>query len=231
MERVQLRMSMAASVSTSVGTSLDFARRRDARIEWLLSLHPATAAMLVEIGLFPVKAKALRRLNRLVEKGRLRLVGTVRRKAGRPEHVFYRGRVKPDQLHHELELSQLCFRIHAERILRGRLVTHADLRPDAELWINGELYFLEHDRGTSGYRQIERKRFSQYEGSRHLVLWVCPTAERRDGLRRRAAALRHVALFATFRDALADPHGAIWLDHDGGRVALPRHRVRDKSLG
>jgi hypothetical protein len=76
----------------------DFARTRDARIAWLLSRHPVTATMLVEIDLSPSKSKALWRLNCLVEKRRLRLVGTVRRKAGRPEHVFCRGRVKPVQL-------------------------------------------------------------------------------------------------------------------------------------
>jgi hypothetical protein len=187
-------------------------------------MHPVTAAMLVGIGLFPSKGKALRRLNRLVEKGRIKLTGTVRRKLGRPEHVFCRSRVKTDQLQHEVELTELCLRIHAEKILRGPYVTNRDIRPDAEFWINGDLYFLEHDRGTSGYTQIVQKRFPLYERNRHLVLWVCPTDERREGLRRRAATIRHTALFATFRDAMASPHGPIWIDHDGGRVALPRSR-------
>jgi hypothetical protein len=211
---------------TGSSNSHDFARARDARIEWLLGTHPVTAAMLVELGFFPGKVKALRRLNRLVEKGRIRLVGTVRRKAGRPEHVFCRIRVKADQLHHEVELTQLCLRIHAEKILRGPQISHRDIRPDAELWINSKLFLLELDRATSGYGQVVRKRFSLYEGTRHLVLWVCPTAERRDGLRRRAAGIRHVALFTTLPDALASPHGAIWIDHDGGRVALPRQQRR-----
>jgi hypothetical protein len=51
---------------------------------------------------------------------------------------------------------------------------------------------------------------------------VCPTAERRDGLRNRAEAIRHCALFTTFPEAVADPHRAIWLDVGGKRAALPR---------
>src|SRR5688500_8191616 len=90
-----------------------FARERDARIRWLLDRHPVTAAMLHALGWFPTKAKALRRLRRLVERKQVRLVGTVCRKAGRPEHVYCRYRPKADQLLHEVELSELCLRLDA----------------------------------------------------------------------------------------------------------------------
>src|SRR4051794_3329935 len=97
--------------------SIQFSRERDARISWLLDMHPVTAAMLVKIGWFPSKNKALKRLNRLLRRERLRLVGTVSQKVGRPEHVYCRWTPKVDHLLHEVQLTQLCFRLDAEQIL------------------------------------------------------------------------------------------------------------------
>jgi len=201
--------------------SLAFSRVRDARIEWLLEMHPVTAAMLVGIGLFPSKDKALRRLNRLVQKGRIRFVGTIRQRGGRPEHVFCCWRPKADDLLHEVELTEVCLRLDAGKIFRGPEVTDTTIRPDAEVWINEKVYYLELDRGSMGYAQIEG-RFQLYRHFPGFVLWVCPTASRRDGLRHRAAALRHTALFTTLGETLVSPHTSVWLDFIGARVALPR---------
>src|SRR5262249_18480398 len=85
-----------------------FARLRDERVCWLLETHPVTAAMLVRIGWFPSKTKALKRLNRLVRRKRIRLIGSVCRKPGRPEHVYCRWRPKADQLLHEVQLTEVC---------------------------------------------------------------------------------------------------------------------------
>ena len=71
------------------------------------------------------------------------------------------------------------------------------------------------------YAQIER-RFRKYEGCRHLVLWVCSSAERLEGMRSRAEKLRTIALFTTLASALATPHGAIWIDYQGSKASLPR---------
>lgn len=204
--------------------SLEYSRTRDSRVCWLLDQHPVTAAMLVRLGLFPNRNKALRRLRRLVARGRVRLVGTVSRGGGRPEHVYCRWRPKADQLLHEVELTELCLRLDAESILRGPLVTVTGLRPDAEVWINGRLYHLELDRGTMSYAQVQL-RFRLYEQSRHLVLWVCGSRSRAAGLRSRAAGLRRTALFSTLKEVLADPHGPVWADHGGETAALPRQRA------
>lgn len=211
--------------------STAFARLRDARIRWLLDGHPVTAAMLVRLGWFPSKNKALRRLDRLVARDQVRLVGTVRRKVGRPEHVFCRWRPKADQLLHEVDLTELCLRLHAGRIDRGPLVTDTRVRPDAEVHINGRVYYLELDRGTTGAGKIERDRFARYEVCRHLSLWVCPTEARREALRARAAAVRHTALFATLADVLTTPHGPVWVDYRGDRAALPREQSRANTPG
>ncbi len=201
--------------------SLDLGRRRDSRIRWLLDMHPVTAAMLVRIGWFPDRNKALQRLRRLAARGQLRFVGTVARKHGRPEHVYCRWRPKPDHLLHEIELTELCFRVDAGRISRGPHAVDRRLLPDAELWINGHHYHLELDRGTMSYAQLER-RFEKYIGCRELVLWVCSSRERVEGMRRRAETIRSIALFTTLSEALASPHGAIWIDYQGKKAALPR---------
>src|SRR5262249_21949144 len=150
------------------------ARERDARICWLLEMHPVTAGMLVAIGWFPSKAKARKRLHCLARRGRIHLVGAVCQKHGRPEHVYARFPVKVDQILHEIQLTQLCFRLDAERILRGPHVLDTEVRPDAEFWINGDHYYLEWDRGTMSYAQIVNQRFPKYEGLHHLALWVSP---------------------------------------------------------
>jgi hypothetical protein len=214
-------MPPAPLVCPSAVRSTAFARERDARIRWLLGVHPVTAAMLVAIGWFPTRNKALKRLRRLVRRGQIRLVGTVCRKAGRPEHVYCRHRPKSDSLLHEVELTDLCLRLDAGKILRGAESTDTRLRPDAEVWINGRRYCLELDRGTMGYARIAG-RFRLYEGCPDLVLWVCSSPARAEGFRRRAERIRGTALFATFADALATPHGPVWRDFAGNRAALPR---------
>lgn len=191
---------------------------------WLLDAHPVTAAMLVQIGWFPTRSKALRRLRKLVLRRRIRLVGTVCRSHGRPEHVYCRWRPKPDQLLHEIQLTDFCLRLDAGSVLRGPHVRDDGVRPDAQVWTNGDMYYLEWDRGTMSYAQVVRHRFSRYADTGPLVLWVCPTDTRRDGLRARAGKIRHAALFATAAEALASPHGEVWLDHAGCRAALPRQR-------
>src|SRR5688500_14308913 len=123
---------MAPPPPAAFGTPMQstaFARARDARVCWLLDQHPVTAAMLVTLRWFPSKNKALKRLRRLVARKRVRLVGTVCRTAGRPEHVYCRWRPKPDQLHHEVELTELCFRLDAGTILRGPHVLDTARRP------------------------------------------------------------------------------------------------------
>lgn len=202
--------------------SIAFSRERDGRVCWLLDQHPVTAGMLAALGWFPSRSKALKRLRRLCARRRIRFAGTVARKPGRPEHVYCRWRMKPDQLHHEVELTEVCLRLEAGGILRGPHVLNQDIRPDAEVWINGRLYYLELDRGTMGYEQLVRDRFRKYQDCPSLCLWVCSSDVRREGLRSRAEAIRSTALFASVSEVLTTPHGPVWLDFSGNRAALPR---------
>jgi ribosomal protein S14 len=206
-------------------TSNTFARERDAHILWLLERHPATAGMLAGIGLFGSRSRAAKRLKRLVAKKKLRLAGTVSlQDNGRPEHVYCRCRwaTKADTLLHEVQISRVCFRTHADQIRRGPGETDPVLRPDAELIIGGRRYLLEFDRGTMSYQQVAATRFEKYRSCRDLVLWVCSTQARMEGLRARAEMIRETALFTTLGSALRDPHAENWTDFDGGMAALPR---------
>src|SRR2546425_1079775 len=137
-------MHLAAAIGTPRRDAA-FGRQRDAFVCWLLCNHPVTAGMLVDLGWFSSKSKSLRRLRKLAARKRIRLVGTVSRKAGRPEHVWCRWRPKSDQLDHEIALTELCLRMDAGEILRGPHVADTAVRPDAEVWIGGRLYYLELD--------------------------------------------------------------------------------------
>jgi hypothetical protein len=216
------RATMPASHPTP-RSGIAFYRERDERVQRLLADHPATSGILASLGWFPTRDKARKRLRRLQARKRVRLVGAVCRKAGRPEQVYCGWRPAPDALTHEVELTELCLRIDAGGLVRGPRATDEQLRPDAELTISGQRYLLEFDRGTMGYRQIER-RFRVYERCPDFVLWVCSTPERREGMRSRAGMLRSTALFATRDEAMANPHAPVWRDVDGATVALPRQR-------
>jgi hypothetical protein len=178
--------------------------------------------MLVGIRMFGSKSRASKRLRHLVARKQLRLAGTVVRTDGRPEHVFCRGTwVKADNLLHELEISRLCFKTHAGEVRRGPGRVDCYLLPDAEFTINGKRYLLELDRGTMSCQAIAQTRFEKYASVRDLVLWVCPTGERMEELRRLSALIRETALFTTLDQALRNPHAPIWMDFNGEMAALP----------
>jgi hypothetical protein len=217
--------------SPSPASSNALARKRDAGLLWLLAKHPATAGMLAGIQLFPTAKKATRRLKRLMQKGLVRRLGTVSLGVGRPEHVYARGRWKTDNLLHEVQLSRVCFKIHAEEVRRGTAEVDSYLRPDAELLIAGERYFLEMDCGTMSTPDIVQTRFVKYRNAPEFVLWVCPSVADMEARQRRAEIIRSTALFTTLDLALRDPHAPIWVDFTGDRAALPRNRYAGKSPG
>ena len=119
--------------------STAFSRTRDGWVLRLLETHPATAEMLAALGWFPTRGKALRRMARLVARGKVRVVGTVALKSGRPQHVYCRWSPMVDQLTHEILLTSVCLRLRAAHILRGPRITRTDLLPDAEVWIRNRL--------------------------------------------------------------------------------------------
>ncbi len=201
--------------------SLARCRERDRYVCWLVSRHPTTPDMLVWLGWFARRRKATDRLRTLARRGFASVQGMVRGTDGRTQEVYCRWRAKPDLLPHEVEMTWLLLRLHAGSIERGPFVSDQTILPDAEVRIRGQLYYFELDRGTMGTAQMAQ-RFLKYERCPHFSLWVCPSAERMDALRRLADRLRTTALFTTYAEALADPHAPIWRDVGGGVTALPR---------
>ena len=201
---------------------------RDETVASLINTHPVTAALLVERGLFPTRKKARERLRVLTRQKRIHRVGVIWRKAGSPENVYCLWRPKSDQLPHEVELSALCLRLSATTVRRGPGVKDRTVRPDAEVQINDDLFYLELDRGSMRIDQIE-ERLAKYRGCPHMALWVCPNQKRLEAVRRAANAVVRDALFTTFDEALADPHAEIWQDFNGERTFLPCEQSADAS--
>ena len=97
------------------------------------------------------------------------------------------------------------------------------------------LYYYFTDKATL-YEAVLR-RMACYADCDDLVLWVCSSELRRDGLRRRAmeasdaGVFRDIFLFTTVAEYLErSPHEAIWLDGNGNNAALERERGMERGL-
>ena len=192
----------------------------------LLDIHPMTADQLVRYGYFPTRKNALRRMLKLVRTKRIRQCPPVLlHKQGRPENVYCRWQPKHDNLRHEVLLTEFLLPFKDAQIVRGYDVRH-DLRPDAVMTLFGQEYLVEMDTGSMSYRDILRKRFSKYEQFGGIVLWVCLTETRKEGLRSRAERVRHNALFTTLFAHLTEPFGGVWIDYDGQIASVEKHEEK-----
>jgi len=125
--------------------------------------------------------------------GHILPIDTVCRKHGHPELVYCCwGDRLSQQLLHEIELTELCLRIHAGEIRRGaRARSMRGSVPMQNSSSTASDSSRSTTRGTMGIAQIQ-ERFSLYEGCPDLVLWVCPTEARCSSpARARAAAAGH----------------------------------------
>jgi hypothetical protein len=190
---------------------------------FLLQMHPVTPATLVSIGWFRRDRKARKCLLRLARSGRIAVVGTIRDGPGRPEHVYCCWRPEAEDLQHQVRLTELFLRLDAGTINRGPSVSDRTIRPDAELWIKGQPYYLELDRGERKAAALVQ-RLSAYESCPHPSLWVCLGPERAEWFRQQAGQLRAPALFACLYEAQAGPHRPIWKDIAGNVITLPQEQ-------
>jgi hypothetical protein len=193
---------------------------RDNSVFWFLEMHPATPEILVSLRLFHWTWMARPTLRRLTAITPIHQVGSIRHEHGGLEHV-YCGWRPPGHLAREVQLTRMFSRLHAEDVQRGPFVSDQVVRPDAQLRINGQLYYLELDRGPYDARPIA-ERLCRYEGCPHPSLWVCDSEDGTEDLRRRAEKLGGAARFATVAEAFTDPHAVIWKDVFGIKSPLPR---------
>lgn len=197
-------------------------KTRDQMIFDILDIHPVIAEQLVRMRLFPTVKIAQRRLLKLVQKKKVHYCGSaLMHDRGRPCNVYARWRPKHDNLRHEILLTEFLLPFIDAEIVRGYEI-RLPQRPDAKMTINGLVYLVEMDCGTMSYRDIVQKRFKKYEDYDGIVLWVCPTDVRKQGLIDRAERVKHNALFTTFAATLTEPFGGVWVDYDGQISSVPK---------
>lgn len=93
------------------------------------------------------------------------------------------------------------------------------IRPDAELTIGGQRFFVELDTGEQSYRQIASRQRC-YAGIKDLLLYVTLSEKRMARLIRHSHAVHAIALFTTLEQVQHDACGEIWTDWTGGKVSL-----------
>lgn len=170
---------------------------------------------------FTSKAAAYRTIAKLEADGLLRLVGTyVNGDSGRPENVYCNSwRPKPDQIEHELKLSDALLCYPEADILRGWAVDK-HLQPDGEMTLDGIFFNVELDTGKQTHSQVGHRQ-RRYAGSTDYLLYITLSDRRRDGLLKHADdAVKSIALFTTLAEVVRAPRGEIWIDCYGERTAI-----------
>ena len=194
-------------------------RGRDNEILKRVRQHPCCPRHFFD--LFGSQQAVYRRLARLVELKQLRLIGEIMvGDSGRPQKVYCNGwKPKPDQIRHEVLLTDFLFCYPSSYITRGWLV-NKDLRPDAEMTLGGIRFNVELDTGTESHSQV-RRRQQVYVGSTEFVLFVTLSARRLRGLTSKClTAVKDICLFTTLDQVKTDPAGSIWIDSNGGQTSI-----------
>ena len=176
-------------------TKVDW-RGRDNKVITLATEHVACTRHLLLP--FPSKQTGYRRLRILQEQGLIRKVGEVMlQDAGRPESIFCNGwKPKYDQLRHEVMLTDFLLLYAEASNVRGWYVD-STIRPDAEMTLGDQCYFVELDSGHMSLSQITRRQ-RVYRDTQNLVLYVTLLSDRRvEGLRKASKAIANIALFTT----------------------------------
>ncbi len=117
---------------------------------------------------------------------------------------------------HEYQITQFVIRCHAYTMRRGQDVD-TQFRADAELVINGQLFYVELDRGSEGRPQV-RKQMDRYKSAGADVLWICQTEKRMHNL---MALTDSPNTWFTTYDKCLTPHEEIWANIHGEVTALP----------
>lgn len=191
-------------------------RERDAALFSLARRHVITMRHIFP--LFPSRQTAYRRVKRLLKIKQLRKVGELMlQDTGPPESVFCTGwKPKYDQLYHEVMLTN--FLLHyddAAEIVRGWYVDRT-LRPDAEVTLNKQLYYIELDTGSMTMGQV-RRRQRVYRSTEDIILYVTLGTQRRmQNLMNASELIENRALFTTLEQIETEgPAGKVWLSRSG----------------
>lgn len=127
---------------------------------------------------------------------------------GRPADVFCTNWVKRDCLMHEVLLTDWLLKNGFDDAKRG-YDTDRELRPDAEIVVQGQKVLVEMDTGSEGYQQLSA-RFRLHASHNDLVLWICQSERRLVGMMERAKLISSTALFTLY-------DSAEWVDLQGNK--------------
>lgn len=146
------------------------------------------------------------------------MIGVVqRRETGRPEHAYSQRRCPPDEIEHELRVTDVALHFADAPPSRGETVNRAT--PDLILRIAGRRCYVEVDNSQKMTAQMMKLKWERYGtlSDREFILVVCHTAGRLERLRTGAEAVKDWALFTTFdRLRAGDP----WVDWYGNTVVV-----------
>lgn len=145
------------------------------------------------------------------------MIGTVqRRETGRPEHAYGR-RCAPDEIEHEVRVTDFALRYPDAPAWRGEAVGRAT--PDLTIELNGRRCHVEIDNSQKMTAREMRAKWERYGPlpDNVFILVVCRTAGRLERLRVGAEAVKDWALFTTFERLQA---GQPWVDGYGNTVVV-----------
>ena len=149
---------------------------------------------------------------------------------GRPERVFCNG-FEPQRNHlkHEVWLTDFLLPYDEYSEMKRGNEVDQKIRPDAEMEMGNEKYFVELDTGTVHHPK-QRKRWKRYSTVKDEFLLVVTLSKiRMKNLITNADGVRSIALFTTLAEAIADPYGEIWRDCLGKEcAAIPRPEAAAK---
>lgn len=166
--------------------------------------------------LFPSRFAATKRLHRLWERGKIKRVALVHGvECGRPRYLYSKSPIKIDNSEHSYGLSRFLIQYPGALIK----INEDEYSADAFLSVGGQHFFVEYDRDTEKMSYI-RSRFEKYRDAPCKVLWVCPSPERQEQLRKAAEIVKHNSLFGVESEIAADPRGKVWLGHSGNRYSI-----------
>lgn len=146
------------------------------------------------------------------------MIGIVqRRETGRPEHAYSERRCSPDEIEHEVRVTDVAFHFADAPASRGETVNRA--APDLILRIDGRRCYVEVDNSQKMTARQMQEKWERYGtlSDREFILVVCRTTGRLERLRAGAEAVKEWALFTTF-DRLRAGHP--WVDWYGNTVVV-----------
>lgn len=194
---------------------------RAAAVRGFLARFTATTAQLVRFfpgRTLPTRLRTANRwLRRQRARRRVRLVGTVqRRETGRPEHAYGR-RCPPDEIEHEVRVTDFALLYPDAPAWRGDAVGTA--RPDLTIELRGWRCYVEVDNSQKMTARQMADKWRRYGPlpADAFILVVCRTAARMERLRAGAGPVKDWALFTTFDRLRA---GLPWSDASGDTVVV-----------